>query len=112
LWLFSGAPEDLEDETVMETQGADALYSAVNILIHAIRTEDQDAQQNAAHRMIQIAKPCTIRRWSESNLGNVKPLDRIPKEIVHLVDLKWTGDEQAKLESIVEGFTSQGTSGA
>jgi len=63
MWLFSGAPEDPEDETVMEKHGADALYSAVKSLMHAIRTEVQEAQQDAAHWMIQIAKPWTIRRW-------------------------------------------------
>jgi len=52
MWLFSGAPEDPEEETVMEMHGADALYSAVKSLMHVIRTEDQDAQQDAAHRMI------------------------------------------------------------
>jgi len=79
MWLFSGVPEDPEDETVMEMHGADALYSAVKSLMHAIRTEDQEAQQDAAHRMIQIAKPWTIRRWSESKLANGKPLVQIPK---------------------------------
>jgi hypothetical protein len=112
MWLFSGAPEDPEDETVMEMHGADALYSAVKSLMHAIRTEDQDAQQDAAHRMIQIAKPWTIRRWSESKLANGKPLVRIPKENAHLVDLEWTEDEQAKLKSLVERYTSRGASGA
>jgi len=53
MWLFSGTPEDPEDETVIEMHGADALYSAVKSLMHAIRTEDQNAQQDAAHRMIQ-----------------------------------------------------------
>ena len=57
MWLFSGAPEDPEDETVMEMHDADALYSTVKSLMHAILTEDQDAQQDAAHRLIQIAKP-------------------------------------------------------
>jgi hypothetical protein len=112
MWLFSGAPEDPEDETVMEMHGADALYSAVKSLMHAIRTEDQDAQQDAAHRMIQIAKPWTIRRWSESKLANGKPLVRIPKENAHLVDLEWTEDEQAKLKSLVERYTARGASGA
>jgi len=79
MWLFSGAPEDPEDETVMEMHGADTLYSAVKSLMHAIRTEDQDTQQDAAHQMIQIAKPWTIRRWSELKLANGKPLVRIPK---------------------------------
>jgi hypothetical protein len=62
MWLNSGAPEDPQDETVMEKHCTNALYSAVKSLMHAIRTEDQDAQQDAAHWMIQIAKPWTIRR--------------------------------------------------
>jgi len=61
MWLFSSAPEEPEDETLTETHGTEALYSAVKSLMHAIRTKDQDAQQNTAHRMIQIAKPWTIR---------------------------------------------------
>jgi hypothetical protein len=47
---------------VMEKHCTNALYSAVKSLMHAIRTEDQDAQQDVAHWMIQIAKPWTIRR--------------------------------------------------
>jgi hypothetical protein len=93
IWQFSGATEDPEDETVMEMHSTDALYSALKSLMHAIRTEDQDAQHDAAHRMIQIAKPLTIRRCSESKLANGKPLVRIPKEHAHLVDLQWTEDE-------------------
>jgi len=62
MWLFSGTPEDPEDDTVMEKHGADALYSAVKNLIHAIRTKDEEAQQHVAHRMIQIAQPWTIRQ--------------------------------------------------
>ena len=112
MWLFSGAPEDTEDETVMEKHGTDALYSAVKILMHAIRTEDQDAQQDAAHRMIQIAKPWTVRRWSKSNLANRKSLVWIPKENAHLVDLEWIVEEQAKLKTLVERYTSRGASGA
>jgi hypothetical protein len=112
MWLFSGAPEDPEDETMMEMHGADALYSSVKSLMHAIWTEDQDSQQDAAHRMIQIAKPWTINRWLESKLANGKSLVRIPNENPHLVDLKSTEDEQAKLKTLVERFTSQGTCGA
>ena len=95
IWLFSGAPDNPEDETVMEMHGADALYSAVKSLMHAIQTENQDAQRDAAQQMIQIAKPWIIRRWSESKLGNGKPLVRISKENAHLVDLEWNDDEQA-----------------
>jgi len=112
MWLFSGAPEEPEDETLMEKHGAEALYSTVKSSMHGIRTEDQDAQQDAAHRMIQIVKPWTIRRWSESTLANGKPHVRIPKENAHLVDLKWTEEEQAKLKTLVERYTSQGASGA
>jgi len=88
MWLFSGAPEDPEDEIVMEMHEADALYSAVKSLMHAIRTEDQDARQDAAHWMIQKATPWTIRGWSESKLANGKPLVRIPIENAHLLDLE------------------------
>jgi len=70
MWLVSGAPEVPEDKTVMEMHSADALYSAVKSLMHAIWTEDHDAQQDAAHQMIQIATPWKIRRWSESTLVN------------------------------------------
>jgi len=56
MWLFSGAPEDPKDDTVMEKHGAEVLYSAVKSLMHAIRTDNEEAQQAAAHQMIQIAK--------------------------------------------------------
>ena len=112
MWLFSGAPEDPEDETVMEIHGADALYSALKSSMHAFSTEDQDAQQDAALRIIQIAKPWTIQRWSESKLANGKPLVRILKVNAHLVDLEWTEDEQAELKTFVGRYTSRGASGA
>ena len=57
MWLFSGVPEYSEGDTVMEKHGAEALYSAVNSLTHAIRTEDEDTQRDAAHWMMQIGKP-------------------------------------------------------
>jgi len=62
MWLFSGAPEHPEDETVMDMHGADALDSAVKSLMHVIWTADQNTQQDVAHRMIKIANPWTIRR--------------------------------------------------
>jgi hypothetical protein len=36
----------------MQMHSSQALYSAVKSLIHAIRTEDVDAQLDAAHWMI------------------------------------------------------------
>jgi hypothetical protein len=89
MWLIPGAPEDPEDGTVMEMDVADALYSAVKSLMHAIQTEDQDSQQDAAHQVIQIAKPWMIKRWSDWKLPNWKPLVRIAKGNVLLVDLEW-----------------------
>jgi len=112
MWLVSGAPDDPEDETVKEKHGADAVYSAVKSSMHAIRTEDEEVQQDAAHRIIQTAKPWTIWRWSESKLANRKPLVRTPKENAHLIDLEWTEDEQAKLKTLVGRYTSRGASGA
>jgi len=79
MWLYSGAPEDPEDDTVMEKHGAVELNSTVKSLMHAMQTKDEEAQQDAAHRMIQIAKPWTIRWSSESKLANGKPLVQIPK---------------------------------
>ena len=62
MWLISCVPDDPEDDTAMEKHGADALYSAVKSLMHPIRTEDQQAEQDEVHWMLQIAKPWTIRR--------------------------------------------------
>ena len=112
MWLFSSAPEDPEDESEMGKHGAEALYSVVKSLMHPIWTDDQDAQQHAAHRLIKFTKPWTIRRWSESKLANGKSLVQIPQENAHLVDLEWNEDEQAKLKTLVEIYTSQGASGA
>jgi hypothetical protein len=102
MWQFSGTPGDPENETVIEMHGAGALYPAVKSWMLSIRMEDQDAQQDAAHCMIRIAKPWKIRKWSESKLPNGRPQVRIPKENAHLVDLEWTEDEQAQLKTLVE----------
>jgi len=112
MWLCSGAREEPEDETLMEKHGAEALYSAMKSLMHAIRTEDQGAQQDAAHWIIQFAKPWTIRSWFELKLANGKPLILIPKQNAHLGDFEWTEEEQAELKTLVERYTSQGASGA
>ena len=71
-----------------EKHGADGLYSAVQCMMYAIWTKDKDAQQDVAHQMIQIAKPWTIRRWSEFKLANGKPLVQILKVNAHLIGLE------------------------
>jgi len=112
MWLFSGAPYKLVADTVMEKHGAEALYSAVKSLMHAIRTEDKEAQQDAAHRMVQIAMPWMMRSSLEWKLANGKPLVQIPNKNAHLIDLQWTEDQQAKLNTLVERYTMRGASGA
>jgi len=74
MWLLSGTLENPEDETPMEKHGAESLYCTVKSLMHAILTKDRDAQQGAAHWMIQIAKAWVIRRWSELKHPNAKPI--------------------------------------
>jgi hypothetical protein len=69
LLLFPGAPENPEDDTVMEKHGAEELHSAVKSSIYAIYTKDTEYQHYLAHRMIQTAKPLTIRWWSVSTLA-------------------------------------------
>ena len=49
MWPFPGVPEDPEDDSVMEKRCAEALYSAVESLMHAIWTPDEDGQQHVAH---------------------------------------------------------------
>jgi len=97
-----GAPDDPEDETVMQMHGANALHSAVKSLIHAIRIEDEGAQQDVAQRRMWMVKAWTIWRWSESKLANGTPLIWIRKETVHLIHFQWIEEEQAKLITHVE----------
>jgi hypothetical protein len=110
IWLFSVTSEEHKDETLLEMHNSDALNSAVKGWMHAIRTEYQDTSQDAAHRIIQIAKPCKIRRWSESKLASGRPLVQITMENALLVDFEWTEEEQAELKTLVERYTSQDTS--
>jgi hypothetical protein len=112
MWLFSGAPDDPEDDTVMEKHGAEALYSTVKSVMHAIWTKDEKAQLDAAHQVIQMARLWTIRRWPESKLANENSLVRIPKLNAHLIDFEWSEETQAHLKTLVERYTSQGASGA
>jgi len=105
MWLLSGAPDDPEAAAVMENLGAETLYFAVRSLMQTIQTKNKEAQQNAAHWIIQSAKPWTIRRWSESKLANGKPLVWIPKKDAPLIDLQWTEKEQTKLKTLVQRYT-------
>jgi len=74
LWQFSNTPEDPEDDTVMENHCAEALYSTVISSMHVIRTEDYEAQQDAAHQILHVALPWQLGMRLEMNLANKKLL--------------------------------------
>jgi len=52
MWLFSGEPDDPENDTEMEKHVAAALYSTVDSVMHAIWTEDEKGQLGAADPII------------------------------------------------------------
>jgi len=112
MWLFSGAFEDPEDNTVREKHVAETLYSAVKGLVHAIPTKNVEAQQDAAYQMIPIAQLGMIRWWSESELPNGNPPIRIPNDNIPLIDLEWIEEDQDHLMTMVERYTAGGASGA
>jgi hypothetical protein len=62
--------------------------------------------------MVQMSKPWTSRRSSDSNFINGTPFVQILTDYAHHADLKWTEDEQAKLSTHVERYTLQGASEA
>jgi len=74
----------------------------VKSLKHTIQTEDEEAQQDAAHRMILIAEHWTIRRWSVSKLSNGSPPVRLPKANASLIDVERIEQDRAKLKTVLE----------
>jgi hypothetical protein len=111
-WLFSGAPENPEDETVLENHCAKARNSAVNSGMHTIQANHNDTPQDAAHQLIHIATHWTRRGCPESKLAYGKPLDGLLKENTHLFDLECTVHWQTTLITIEERFTSRRVFGA
>jgi len=89
MWLFSGAPDNPQDETLVGKHSAELLYSAVRSLMNAIRTEDQDAQQNAAHWTIQVSEPWIISQWTKLHIANGKQVVRTLKKNALLGNLEW-----------------------
>jgi hypothetical protein len=79
----------------MEQHSAKAVNSAGKCLMHAIQTKNDQGQQDAAHQMIQNAKPWMIRRWLESKRAIGKPLLWIPKENEDLIAVEWNEDLEA-----------------
>jgi len=112
LWLFSGASDNPEDDTVMEKHGKEALYSAVKSLMQAIHTEDKEAEQDAVHQMIQIAKRWTIKQWYESKLASTKPVNLMRNANAPLIDVDSSEERLANLTTQVERYSSRGALGA
>jgi len=84
--------QDLEDDTVVENRGVDAMYSAVTSMIHDIRTEDKEAKKDAVHRTTGISKHWMIESFSGLKLATGKPLLWIPKENAYLIFPEWIED--------------------
>ena len=106
-WLFT-IPEQLENPAAVDLHGPEALAKAVADVLYAVRKELPAAeQQAAAQAMIAVARPWTIRRWTESKLASGAPLIAIPAEIVHEVQLQWTAEEQGRLAAVVKRLLEQ-----
>jgi len=107
IWVNLGEMDHPADDTALEIHGVEAQYHAEKSVMQAIWTEVKEADQDAAEKMIQDTKPWMIGRWSESKLEIRKPLVWLLKDNVYLVDLEQTEEEQAKLKTLVEWYTSQ-----
>jgi len=112
LWQFSAVPGHSEDDAVVDKHDAEDLYCCLLSMVHAIRTEDSQAAQNAVHWMIPIAMPWMMRRCSELTLANGKCDIYILYVNRNLFDHEWTDAEQAKFKILVQSFTSQSTAWA
>lgn len=83
--MCSAAPDGPNDDSIIQYNADKVLYSSANSGMHAICIEDNEAQQDAAHRIINIEHPSTIRRWSEVKVIQGITVVRIPKEKVNHV---------------------------
>jgi hypothetical protein len=62
--------------------------------------------------MIQIAKCKLRRRWLETKRANRIPQVQFPQDSAHLIQLEWTEQEQVKLKTFGERYTSMCDSAA
>jgi len=90
MWMFSGASGNSEDDPVMKNLCTDILYSMMKSLMHAIQTEYNNAQQDPAHRTIQIT-----RSW----LASGKTVVWILEKTAHLSNVEWTEAEPVTHQS-------------
>ena len=57
MWPLSGESDYPDGDTMMAKYGAESVYSVLVSLVHVIWTEESEAQEDAAHRIILSAKP-------------------------------------------------------
>ena len=106
-WLLA-IPHEVEVAESVSRHGPVALGKAVANVQRAVsKALPPDEQQAAAAEMIEVARPWTIRRWTESKLESGAPLVPIPAEIVHQVPLEWTPEEQERLAGVVKRLHEQ-----
>lgn len=70
MWLVSDTPDDLQDDTMREKHGTEALNSTVNCLLHGIQTEDQEARNDISHHVLRFAQPWTMSRGLKLQFAN------------------------------------------
>jgi len=102
MWLFSGAPEDPEDNSVMDKNHRDASCPSVKSTMDAVQTHDEATPQGAPWRMIPSTKPCLRARCIELKLANGTALAQIPSDKTFLTHLECTWDPRTKQMTLVE----------
>ena len=101
-------PNEVEMPDSVSYHGPIALAKAVaNVQREVSKALPLDKQQAAAQAMIEVVRPWTIRRWTESKLESGAPLVAIPTEIIHQVTLEWTPEEQEHLAAVAKRLKEQ-----
>ena len=100
-WLFA-IPEVAEDPDAVAKHGPAALEKAIMDIQYAVYKDlSAHEQQAAAQSMIDVFRPWTIHRYTESKLASGAPLISIPTKIIHQVLLEWTAEEQECLATTI-----------
>jgi len=87
---IAGASADPDDDTEIDMQVAEAQYSEVQTLVHAMQTADNKVQLKAASWLIEITTGWIITWWSDSNVLNGNLLVMLLLETIQVVDLECT----------------------
>ena len=99
---------EVEMPNSVSYHGPIALAKAVaNVQRTVSKALPSDKQQAAEQPMIEVVRPWTICRWTESRLASGIPLEAIPTEIIHQITLEWTPEEQEHLAAMVKSLKEQ-----